>query len=81
MRSEPIGFTCDMGLQTVLQLKGYYQNTAHSINKTDPNGQVSKYLKHVNAMKNRVETSSVPLFFIGQWTFDPFQMDQPKNSP
>ena len=67
IQSEPIRFTCDMRLQTVLQLKGYYQNTPTLEIKT-PHGQVSKYLKHANALKNRVGSLSIPLVLLDSGT-------------
>ena len=39
----------------------------------------SIYLQHANAFKNRIRSSSIPLVSIRQWTFDSFQMDQPKT--
>ena len=78
-RSEPNPFTCDMRLKPVTAYRPLPKYPPPTLeNKNVP------ILRSQNTQNTRTplktgSEQSVKLLFIGQWNFDPFQMDQPKT--
>ena len=77
-RSEPIRFACDMRLEpvTAKRLLPEYPPTLEYKNVLILRSRSTQNTR--TPLKTGSE-QSVKLLFIGQWNFDPFQMDQPKT--